>query len=556
MIPKASQRGLGQDLATHLQNAFDNEYVEIAEVRGAVARDLHGAFAEWEVCAHAMTGCRNYLYSLSVNPDPAQRALTRAEYWDYIERVEGKLGLSEQPRTIVFHIKDGREHCHVVWSRIDAEHGKAVHQPFDRQKLMMVTRQFAREHGLKLPDGMVPDAGRERGKKKTLSLYEKRQQDATGLTKEERIRQVTEAWRRSDSPRAFVRALEERGYVLATGKRPYVLVDLYGEMNALPKLIDDRAVRTKDIRAFLEQDFPPESLPSVDEAKALVAQHRQAIEDFKKAQGHADRLDDLNRFQAERRAPLETENSEMQARHARERESLEARQRGEKKILQAAHNAEVGRVVAERKGRRSSGLVAILARVSGFNAIRRQFDKHHDKRRHERFIEEARALDEPQARARQELQRRHEAQSLDMDRRLRALAQVEARELQSLETALVKEQRVKTRARGGGNRMPALTLDLKPRGRRDAASKAKNRHGSRAALEEAAKTPPETPKKTVSVREDFTRAAGDDSSGGSGGATGGSSDGNKPTDPTKPGGPSGPRRKRRRDRDRDLDLDR
>ena len=301
MIPKASQRGLGQDLATHLQNAFDNEYVEIAEVRGAVARDLHGAFAEREVCAHAMTGCRNYLYSLSVNPDPAQRALTRAEYRDYIDRVEGKLGLLGQPRAITFHIKDGREHCHVVWSRIDTEHGKAVHQPFDRQKLMMVTRQFAREHGLKLPDGMVPDAGRERGKKKSLSLYEKHQQDATGLTKEERIRQVTDAWRRSDGARAFVRALEERGYVLATGKRPYVLVDLYGEVNALPKLIDDRAVRTRDIHAFLERDFPPESLPSVDEAKALVAQHRQAIEDFKKAQGHADRVDDLKRFQAQRR---------------------------------------------------------------------------------------------------------------------------------------------------------------------------------------------------------------------------------------------------------------
>jgi hypothetical protein len=553
MIPKASQRGLGQDLATHLQNAYDNEYVEIAELRGAVARDLHGAFAEWEVCAHAMTGCRNYLYSLSVNPDPAQAALTRTQYRDYIDRVEGKLGLSGQPRAVVFHIKDGREHCHVVWSRIDTEHGKAVHQPFDRQKLMMVTRQFAREHGLKLPDGMVPDAGRERGKKKSLSLYEKHQQDATGLTKEERIRQVTDAWRRSDGARAFVRALEERGYVLATGKRPYVLVDLYGEMNALPKLIDDRAVRTRDIRAFLERDFPPESLPSVDEAKALVAQHRQAIEDFRKAQGHADRLDDLKRFQAERRIPLEAENREMQARHARERESLEARQRGERKTLEAAHDAEVGRVQGERKGRRSSGLVAILARVSGFNVLRRQFDKHHDKRRHERFIEEVRALDEPQARAKLELQRRHEAQSLDMDRRLRGLAQVEGRELQSLETALVKEQRVKTRARGGGNRMPALTLDLKPPGRRDAAAKARNRHGSRVALEEATKTPPETLKRTLSLREDFTRAAGDDGVGGSGGATGGSSDGNKPTDPTKPGGP---KRKRRRDRDRDIDLDR
>jgi hypothetical protein len=553
MIPKASQRGLGQDLATHLQNAYDNEYVEIAEVRGAVARDLHGAFAEWEVCAHAMTGCRNYLYSLSVNPDPAQAALTRAQYRDYIDRVEGKLGLSAQPRAIVFHIKDGREHCHVVWSRIDTEHGKAVHQPFDRQKLMMVTRQFAREHGIILPEGMVPDAGRERGKKKSLSLYEKHQQDATGLTKEERIRQVTEAWRRSDGARAFVRALEELGYVLATGKRPYVLVDLYGEMNALPKLIDDRSVRTRNIRAFLERDFPPESLPSVDEAKALVAQHRQAIEDFKKAQVQADRVDALKRNQAQRRAPLEAESREMQARHAREREGLETRQHGERLALQAKHDAEEKWVQDERGGRKTGGLVAILARVSGFNVLRRQFDKHRDKRRQDRFAEEVRALDEPQARARLELQRRHEAQSLDMDRQLRALAQVEARELKSLETEIVKEQRVKTRARGGGNRMPALTLELKPPGRRDAAFKARNRHGSRVALEEVAKTPPETPKKTLSMREDFTRAAGEDGAGGSGGATSGSSDGGKPTDPTKP---DGPKRKRRRDRDRDIDLDR
>jgi hypothetical protein len=123
-----------------------------------------------------------------------------------------------------------------------------------------------------------------------------------------------------------------------------------------------------------------------------------------------------------------------------------------------------------------------------------------------------------------------------MDRRLRALAQVEARELKSLDD-LVKEQRVKTRARGGGNRMPALTLELKPRGRRDAAMNARNRPGSRAALDEAAKTPPETTKKTLSLREDFTAAAGEGGAGGSGGGARGSSDGGKPTDPTKPGGP-------------------
>ena len=448
MIPKASQRGEGQDLATHLQNAYDNEYVEIADLRGAVARDLHGAFAEWEVCAHAMTGCRNYLYSLSVNPDPAQGQLTRAQYLDYIDRAEAKLNLSGQPRAIVFHIKEGREHCHVVWSRIDAEHSKAVHQAFDHQKLMMVTRQFARDHGLLLPDGMTQDAGRERGKKRSLSLYEKHQQDATGLTKEERIGQVTEAWRRSDNARAFVKALEDLGYVLATGKRPYVLVDLYGEMNALPKLIDDRTVRTKDLRAFLERDFPPESLPSVDEARALVAQHRQAIEDFKKAQGHADRVE----------APEAQPGRAPQA--ARSREGGDA---GASRLRDGAAQRPPAWRTAEACNRPStprpnvlisSAAAAVLpgsslswraSPGSTFSAAR--FDKHQDQRRQERLIEHGRALDEAQTRARLDLQRRHEAQSLDLDRRLRGLAQVDARELQSLEHRCRRESSASGRGR-------------------------------------------------------------------------------------------------------------
>ncbi len=151
MIPFGSQRALGQDLATHLLNEYDNELMEVAEVRGAIARDLHGAFAEWELQARALTQCRNYLYSLSVNPDPAQGELTREQYFDYIDRTEQELGLTGQPRAIIFHIKDGREHCHVVWSRIDTDNGKAVQIAFDRQKLMMVTREFARQHGLQLP---------------------------------------------------------------------------------------------------------------------------------------------------------------------------------------------------------------------------------------------------------------------------------------------------------------------------------------------------------------------------------------------------------------------
>jgi hypothetical protein len=87
--------------------------------------------------------------------------------------------------------------------------------------------------------------------------------------------------------------------------------------------------------------------------------------------------------------------------------------------------------------------------------IRRTLEKHQDKRRHERFLDELQAFEEPQARDRLQLQRRHEAQSLDMDRHLRALAQVEARELQSLETTLQREQRNETYQGRRQTRMPA-----------------------------------------------------------------------------------------------------
>ena len=74
MIPFASQRGGGQDLATHLLNEYDNEIARVEHIRGAIADDLHGAFKEWGAQAEALTRCDKYLYSLSINPDPAQGA--------------------------------------------------------------------------------------------------------------------------------------------------------------------------------------------------------------------------------------------------------------------------------------------------------------------------------------------------------------------------------------------------------------------------------------------------------------------------------------------------
>ncbi len=473
MIPFSSQRGLGQDLATHLMNELDNEYMEVADLRGAIAQDLHGAFAEWEAQAHALTQCTNYLFSLSINPDQPQGPLTRAQYDDYIARTEEALGLTGQPRAVIFHIKHGREHCHVVWSRIDAEAGKAVHMAFDRDKLMMVTRAFAREHGLRLPEGYERHA---RGKARQMSLYEMHQQRETGLTKEERIEAVTSAWQSADSAKAFMRALEERGYILATGWRDYVLVDLYGHVNALPKLIDDRSVRTRQVRAFLDKDYPVESLPSVEEAKGLAAQHRQAIEEAGAREQTAGRREELKELQARRRAKLEKEAKALKIRQAEERVASETAMRQARDAIKRAHLDVLRRMRTERYERRATGLAGFLGRVSGIELVRRKWHRHQDRKRNAAYLAERDALRERQREARLALQRKHEMQGLDLRRKITALDRTEARELASLEQAGRAEARARHRA--GHAHMPALKLELGPRGRKAVPHKAARRYTS------------------------------------------------------------------------------
>src|ERR1700686_2926093 len=467
MIPFGSQRALGQDLATHLLNTLDNERMEVSQVRGAVARDLHGAFAEWEAQAHTLTRCSNYLYSLSINPDQRQGRLTKEQYFDYIDRAENRLGLASQPRAVVFHIKKDkngvpREHCHVVWSRIDAERGKARHMAFDHDKLMMVTREFARDHGLTLPDGYYRDKGQERPKKnRQLTLYEKNQQDKGGLSKEQHIAQVTAAWQKRDTPRAFVRSLEDMGYVLATGTRDYVRVDLYGPTNSRPKLIEDKKVRIKQVGEFLAKEFPKDSLPTVDEARALAAGHRAAMELFRtneQRQAQEARQKEsreaLQRKQEDRRAPRGEESKALADRQRRAGQELATRQKDARSGLRQGYLQETKRIRLDRAAHRPQGLAAFIGRITGVELITKKIKQYRDKTRYDAFLAQKRELTERQQLETSALARRLELETLTMQRRIRALELVEQRELRSLETALLKERRVEERKRTGREPSP------------------------------------------------------------------------------------------------------
>lgn len=450
MIPFASQRGGGQDLATHLMNAYDNEVTELVHLRGAIAPDLHGAFKEWQVQAEDLTRCQKYLYSLSINPDPRQGPLTRDQYIDYIARTEKSLGLEGQPRAIVFHEKHGREHCHVVWSHIDALNGKAVHLAFDHDKLMRITRDFARDHGLRLPPGY--EKSQEKGQE---TLYDREKQRQTGLSREDHMRAVTQAWQQSDSGTAFVRALSAQGYLLANGKRPYVLVDLYGNTHALTRLIDDKAVKTAQVRAFLAKDFPPEGLPTVDEAIALVERHRAVLDKEASADERATALASLKHDHEARRQAMLRERELLATRQRTATDALGALQRAARAALRHRYLEQRKLVQRQRAESRPTGLAAFLGRITGVDAVRALLHKRQDAKALKAFADQFAALKLAQVRERLHQERQHKAEVLERSRVEKALARVERREIVAMLRDLRAEERM--RARGDSNgRMPSL----------------------------------------------------------------------------------------------------
>ncbi|HEY3695831.1 relaxase/mobilization nuclease domain-containing protein [Phenylobacterium sp.] len=208
MILKASQRGGGQDLAAHLMRADENEHVLVHELSGFISDDLKGAFKEADAISRG-TKCRQYLFSLSLSP-PEDASVAPDVFERAIDRIGERLGLDGQPRAIVFHEKEGRRHAHCVWSRIDAETMTACHLPFFKQKLIEVSRDLYLEHGWKMPRGFENAAERD---PTNFNLAEWQQAKRQGIDPRWLKQTLQACWSGSDNAQAFMRSLEERGFI-------------------------------------------------------------------------------------------------------------------------------------------------------------------------------------------------------------------------------------------------------------------------------------------------------------------------------------------------------
>ena len=256
MILNGNSRGHGQELARHLLNVEDNEHAVVHELRGFLGDDLAGAFAEAEAIAMG-TRCQQYLFSLSLNP-PKLESVSIEVFEAAIDAIEVRLGLTGQPRAIVFHEKLGRRHAHCVWSRIDVAVMKGINLSHFKRKLAAISRSLYQEHGWEMPAGLRDPQDRD-----PLSYSHAEAGQAKRAKRDPKALKALfqTCWTSSDSLTAFSAALAEQGLALAKGdRRGFVAVDADGEVYSLSRWC---GVKPKELRARLGNE---DQLPSVEAA--------------------------------------------------------------------------------------------------------------------------------------------------------------------------------------------------------------------------------------------------------------------------------------------------
>lgn len=252
-------------MAAHLTRTDTNERAEVKEIKGVAANNLRDALREMEAVAAGAETTKPF-YHGSINTRADER-LTDEQRTHAIDKLEEALGLTGQPRVVVVHEKEGREHCHIVWSRIDLDRMAAISDSHNYRKHEQVARELEREFGHQRVQGAhVERDGKERPER-TPSHREMLQADRTGIGAKEARDFMTGTWRDTRTGKEFQTALEKDGWTLARGdRRDFVAIDPRGGIHSIARRIE--GIRVADIRHRFA-DINPRSLPSVIQARQL-----------------------------------------------------------------------------------------------------------------------------------------------------------------------------------------------------------------------------------------------------------------------------------------------
>jgi hypothetical protein len=160
------------------------------------------------------------MYQANINPRDHEK-LTPEQWARAIDQLETNLGFEGHARVVVEHVKEGRQHFHIIWSRVDAD--LRTVSPWQNFKTHERTsRELEIEFGL----AQVPEPAQRR---QPFQLWEQQKAAITRIDPDAMKAELTALWQQTDSGKAFAAALEARGYVLARGdRRDFCVIDHAG----------------------------------------------------------------------------------------------------------------------------------------------------------------------------------------------------------------------------------------------------------------------------------------------------------------------------------------
>lgn len=262
IVIKGASRGNAGQMAAYILAQGKNELSQVHEVRGTLADDPRGALAEMAAIADG-SRCRDFLYHAQINPEKGDR-LTPEQWRQAVDTLEKNLKLEGHQRVVFEHVKDGRQHYHVVWNRVDIDTLKAVNMGNNYKAHEKTGVELEKAFGLEQLERRPNLQGGRRSDRAPES-WEYRQAEHTGLNPRAMKAEVKALREASANGKAFAGALAEHGYILAKGKsRDFIVIDSAGEPHSLGRFA---GMKADELREFM-RDVDRAKLPTEQQVKA------------------------------------------------------------------------------------------------------------------------------------------------------------------------------------------------------------------------------------------------------------------------------------------------
>jgi hypothetical protein len=254
----------------HLGNTEANERAELKQIRGLRADTLHEALQEMQRQARINPRVINFMYHADFNPRRDEH-LSQEERDRAFEIFEKERGIPpDAARIVMEHVKEGRQHWHVIWYRLD-DNGRPFSDSLDATVAHHAAEKISYELSLeKVISPLTREPGTPRPPR-APKAWEMYRGDKSGLDTREVTAEVTGLLQLCENDgKAFSQALETRGYILARGDRiiagepALMVIDLAGNSHQLSRRIDGiKAAQVNELMRHIDRA----SLPTITEAK-------------------------------------------------------------------------------------------------------------------------------------------------------------------------------------------------------------------------------------------------------------------------------------------------